>query len=341
MASKDIVGFLTLTDKDGNVVAQEPNVAFRYQAKYRTIYKWNTNLGGGTNPAIKALPWKSAYLLTDDDINVGHAGFYDAHGTVYPVDPTGSQVVMNTINWSAYRTSGTIGTVSTALVPRVFGGIAAVSTYTGAVITNWGKGDDIISQVDVPLDYTQIGLVYFHPAHQQANTVSTAVGVAYVTYTNSQFWDDYHAVAGVFPIVRIETGADAGYYFVQNNDWTNNRLFLRCLDGTPFAALATASGLLMTAAPGRRAWFNEVSVIPLSVGTLDTIASFFSVSSCRLPRSIAPLATLCNGLPSNSYRCASIHSSTRSVSSSTSMPFLRKTSSCGLCLAAASVSPVM
>jgi hypothetical protein len=40
-------------------------------------------------------------------------------------------------------------------------------------------------------------------------------------------------------------------------------------------------------------------------------------------------------------RWLSIHSSTRSVISSTSMPFLRKTSSCGLFLAAASVSAVM
>ena len=66
-------------------------------------------------------------------------------------------------------------------------------------------------------------------------------------------------------------------------------------------------------------------------------ACFFSSSSCSLPRSTRALATLCSGLPSNSNRCASIHSSTRSTSSSTSMPFLRKISSCGLFLAAASV----
>jgi len=55
----------------------------------------------------------------------------------------------------------------------------------------------------------------------------------------------------------------------------------------------------------------------------------------------APLATDCSGVPSNSCRKFRAHSSTRSVMSSTSMPFLRNTSSCGLFFAAASVSAVM
>ena len=67
-------------------------------------------------------------------------------------------------------------------------------------------------------------------------------------------------------------------------------------------------------------------------------AAFFSSSSCSEPRSTAPLATLCSEWPSNSCRCDSSHSSTRSTSSSTSMPFLRKISSCGLALAAPSES---
>src|SRR3989344_3082064 len=70
-------------------------------------------------------------------------------------------------------------------------------------------------------------------------------------------------------------------------------------------------------------------------------ACFFSASSCSEPRSTAPLVTLCSCLPSNSCRCESSHSSTRSVSSSTSMPFFLKSSSCGLFLAAARVSAVM
>ena len=57
-------------------------------------------------------------------------------------------------------------------------------------------------------------------------------------------------------------------------------------------------------------------------------------SSFSAPRSRSPRATLCNGLPSNSFRNDSIHSSTRSDSSSTSTPFLRNTSRCGLFFAA-------
>src|SRR3569623_628245 len=67
---------------------------------------------------------------------------------------------------------------------------------------------------------------------------------------------------------------------------------------------------------------------------------FFSASSSSLPRSRSPLATDTSSLPSNSVRKDSIHSSTRSIYSNTSTPFLRKISRCGLFFAAAYDSPV-
>ena len=68
--------------------------------------------------------------------------------------------------------------------------------------------------------------------------------------------------------------------------------------------------------------------------------SFFSFSSLRLPRSSPPFATEVICLLSNSVKKESIHSSTRSESNSTSTPFFRKISKCGLFLAALKVSPV-
>ena len=57
---------------------------------------------------------------------------------------------------------------------------------------------------------------------------------------------------------------------------------------------------------------------------------------CRAcPGRARPWRPTRSGLPSNSCRWRRIHSSTRSDSSSTSMPFLRKISSCGLFFAAA------
>lgn len=268
MASKDIVGLLTLTDREGNVIHQGSNISFRMAIKYRVIYKWNNSYSGAA-PYIMQFPWKMAFLLDDNDINIGHDVFDRAAGAIYPSSPTGGAFSMPTVQWNFYRESGTVGTVGAGLIPRVFGGVGAHSAYPGVIGGIPGFGDCVLSQVDVPLDYTQIGIVYFHPAHQQASTVTTAVGLNYVTYTNATFWDQVYVRPGVFSIIRLETGADAGYYFVQYNDWFNNRLYLRCLDGTPFRGLAAAS-ILATAAPGRRAWFNETSIIPLSVGTVAT-----------------------------------------------------------------------
>jgi hypothetical protein len=272
MASKEIVGLLTLTDRDGNVFHQGSNISYRYATKYRVIYKWNNNYGG-VLPVIVAFPWKMAFLMNDDDITLGHDTFFRAAGAIYPDSPTGSAVTLGTTQFNFYRESGTVGTVGTANIPRVFGGVGIVSNYPGLRGGMPGAGDQLLSQVDVPLDYTQIGIVYFHPAHQQAATVTTAVGLSYVTYTNAGFWDNAVVSPGVFGLIRIESGADAGYYFVQNNDYNSNRLYLRCLDGTPFKALAAAS-VLATAAPGRRAWFNETGIIPLSVGGLTTSGRF-------------------------------------------------------------------
>lgn len=269
MSSKEIVGLLTLRDKDGNVIHQGGNVSYRYQSRARTIFAWNTTQNP-TRALIVQFPWKMAFLLSDDDINIGHDTFQRANGANYPDLPLGSNTLINSTQHNFFRDTGTVGTISSALIPRVFGSIGANSNLTGVAAGRFGFGDSVISQVDVPLDYTQIGVVYIHPAHQQANTVSTAVGLPYVTYTTGQFFDNNYIAPGCFGIIRIETGSDAGFYYVQNNDMTNNRLYLRNLDGTPFVGQAAASGLTVTAGPGRRAWFNETGIIPLSVGTVDS-----------------------------------------------------------------------
>ena len=91
--------------------------------------------------------------------------------------------------------------------------------------------------------------------------------------------------------------------------------------------------------------FSPSVLAILSVRSLNSPASFscsfFSLSSSSLPRSRSPLATDCSCLPSNSLRLVTTHSSTRSYSSSTSTPFLRKISRCGLFFAAAKESAVM
>jgi hypothetical protein len=270
MAIKDVIGILTLRTQNGDVL-QDSNLSFRMPALYRTIYRWNNNYAGD-EPYIYTQPFKQAYLLEDDDITVGHGTFA---GTNYPVFFTSSMSAsqMTTYDHPRFRNTRTLGTVPASDIPRVIGSVSAASRYPGQV-GGWGAGDETLSIVDIPIDYTQIGNVYIHPAYQTTDTVSTTLGANYVTYTNGQFWDGIAVRPGGFNLVRIETGADAGFYFIQHNDRTNNRLYLRCLDGRKFSALATASGLTMTACSGRRAWFNETNIIPLSVGTVEAGGRF-------------------------------------------------------------------
>jgi hypothetical protein len=268
MASKDIVGLLTLHDKDGNVVHQGGNLSFLYASRKRTIYKWNANYGGAY-PTINIFPWKNTYLLTDDDITLGHNLI---GGNSYPFS-TGFTMANLQYNW--LRTAGTSASVAASAISRVFGCVMASATNFTSFTNVSFLGDTTISQVDVPLDYTQVGVVYMHPASMAFGTLTTGVGLAYVTYTNGTNFDTTCVSSLGYNIVRLETGADAGYYFVSHNDTVGNRLYLRTLDGRAFSATATAT-VPATLGPGRRAWFNEVSIIPLSVGTMDTGSSRYS-----------------------------------------------------------------
>lgn len=270
MASKETLSLLTLHDRDGNVIHQSGNLSFRYASRYRVIYKWN-NSYNNPNPTMVQFPWKNTYLLADDDITLGHNAIA---GNSYP---SATGVTMNTSSGYAFmRVSGTMGTVAASAIPRAFGTVmATMNNFAGTYDYGW-YGNTVISQVDVPLDYTQVGTVYIHPAHMSGGNVTTAIGVSYVTYTNAGFWDQtWVGSSPGFNMVRIETGADAGWYFIAHNDYQNNRLYLRTLDNRAFSALAAGS-VPMTAGSGRRAWFNEVSIIPLSVGTVDTGTSRYS-----------------------------------------------------------------
>jgi hypothetical protein len=273
MSSKETLSVLTLHDKDGNVIHQGGNLSFRYASRFRIIYKWN-NVYGGSNPTIWQFPWKNTFLIADDDpaLLLGHNIIA---GNQYPAD---MGATMNSGNgYQFLRLFGTVGTIGAAAIPRVFGAVVAqANNFPGFYNASW-LGNSSISQVDVPLDYTQVGVVYVHPATQGQGNGTTAIGVNYVTYSNGSLFDNSVTGPGGlgYNMVRIESGADAGYYFIEHNDYLNNRLYLRTLDNRAFNAIAAAS-VPLTLCAGRRAWFNEVSVIPLSVGTVDTGSSRYS-----------------------------------------------------------------
>ena len=276
MSPKEINTFLTIpanetkSDQGGSTI-QVGNIAFKHIGLRRTIYFWDNNLS--TQATLLSInPFKNGGLLDDND-TVGHALFSLAVGTAYPVSPATNSI--NVDDFSKFRSTGTTTTVLSTDIPRVFGSIAAYDQLTPSVLApdGFGEGDSLVSINDVPLDYTQIGILYQHPAHVQANTVTTGVGLNYVTYTDAQFWDQVYFIQGCFNLIRLETGTDAGYYYVQHNDAVSNRLYLRNIDGTVFSGLAAAT-IAATACPGRRAYFNEVGIIQLSTGTVETSGRF-------------------------------------------------------------------
>ena len=117
-----------------------------------------------------------------------------------------------------------------------------------------------------------------------------------------------------------------------------------CGDSSPSAVTSRAG--LSTRRLDTRTSLARLPNTPLSFSTTGLkvssafLASSFSASSVKSPKSTAPLAMFCSGVPSYSNIKFIAHSSTGLVIKMTSMPFFLNTSSCGLALAAARFSAV-
>lgn len=284
MSNKEVFGFLSVVPEsnDSRTEPLEPvqvgNVSFREVLRRRTVYNWNNNtLGSAAH--IRASPFKMDGLVPDD-LLVGRGHFFETlsgilSSTNYPLDPTGTAFSVNTQDFTKFRMTGVLGTVTSTQIPRVIGSlILSDVTSTTASQLAWGCGNSLFSLSDIPKTFTQIGTTYLHPNFLTGTTVSTSVGLSYVTFTGSSFFDMPRFVSGAWNLLRIHSGSDAGLYFVHHVDFQNNRLYLRCLDGTMFSAIATAAGLATTVGPGRRAFFNETSIIPLGTGTVQVGGRF-------------------------------------------------------------------
>ncbi len=280
MSVKEIIGLMTVLpekDKPNQSIREElqaGNIAFRSRTLARTIQFWDTN-NSNSNYGINLYPFKQGNLLVDDDITVGHALWFNAVTTTYPANGVASQATMGTLDYSKFRATGSIGSITSGLISRVHAGIAAYDNFVGAGDNTFG-GNSLVSASDLPADYTQIGIVYAHPMSTTGGTITTAVGTNFVTIVNSGWFDQSYVTPTRFGVLRIATGADAGFYFIQNVDFINNRLYLRNLNGTPFVgqAAATIAATDLYLGPGRTTYFNEVSIIPFSTGTVVTGGRF-------------------------------------------------------------------
>lgn len=284
MSNKEVFGFLSVLpeSQDSRVGTLEPvqvgNVSFKEVLRRRTVYNWNNNTIG-TQAHIKATPFKMDGLVLDDTL-VGKGFFLETLSGVwsssnYPADPTGSPVSVSIFDYNKFRLTGSLTTIASTQIPRVMGSLI-LTDPTSSVWSqiSWGCGNSLFSLTDIPKSFTQIGTTYLHPTYATGTTVSTSVGLSYVTFTASSFFDSPRFISGAWNLLRIHSGSDAGMYFIHHVDYTNHRLYLRCLDGTMFSAIATASGLVTSIGPGRRAFFNETSIIPLGTGTVQVGGRF-------------------------------------------------------------------
>ena len=273
MSSREIFSYLSIFPDEKAPAApaevQEGNIFFKPLSRRRTIYFWNNNTVG-SNPNIRLSPWKQCNLLSTDE-NVGHASIGTfALETSYPDAPSGT---IGTYDYRKFRATGVTTTILSTDIPRVFGSVLAYDPNVG-IVDSLITGDNVISMNDVPLEYTQIGIVYQHPMHAGGSDISTTAGASYVSFANGHTLDQPFTGSPGLNILTIGSGADAGMYFIRFSDYTNNRAYLTNLDGSLFVAAATASSLPWYAGPGRRAYFNEVGIIQLSTGLVVTGGSF-------------------------------------------------------------------
>lgn len=272
MSTKEIFGFLSvIPDKaTEKVEVQAGNIFFKSVARRRAINFWDNN--SNSTPYVRLQPWKMAALLTDDDETVGHSFIGDAAPiTIYPQDPPSNN--LNTLDYKKFRSTTLTTTIASTDIPRVIGAVGAYDG-SGFVTTAWQSSDSMLSLNDVPLEYTQIGTVYQHPITVGGSDISTAVGASYVTFANTHYLDQVHVEAHAYNFLTIGSGADVGTYLVRYVDFNNNRLYLMNLDGSLFVGQATASSLPWYIGPGRRAYFNEVSILQLSAGLVVTGGTF-------------------------------------------------------------------
>lgn len=238
------------------------NVTFKNESKVFADVCWKfSNVGSVATTFIYNFPWKS-HAGYDNNIaqTIRHgcfsrAGLYDGQ----------SNSTMTTKDYSKFKTTGSKNILQ-----------AAQSLAIGAIIAHgdnvYGSGSwkaAALSLADIPKSITSIGPSYAHPLY--SGSATTTAGNQYIVFSGSPLGlgIPFASLNGIrtncVEHIRLLGTADAGHYFVHAYDNANGRLYLRHLDGRPFACQAT--GTVTVWAGPRQHYFNETSIIPNSLGT--------------------------------------------------------------------------
>ena len=254
MSIREIAGLATIETPDG-VTEEIPNFAFKSEilryASSMLFSSWQT-----TNyPATIIYPWKSAFGYDLTNLNIKHGFPYDNTGEARW--PGGNYADMNAKHFHKYRFSSSIAAWSTAVNARAFAGIGAADHRT---LNIYGWQGNLLSLAEFPKALTQKGLMYEHPVY--TSTAATTLGASYIVPAANHI---YTWKSHVYGWLRITSGADQGLFQVAHFDHTNNRVYLKHLDGNMFSATATSASVT-TEYAFRRAFFNETLIIKQSTG---------------------------------------------------------------------------
>jgi hypothetical protein len=262
-------------------VLEKANTVFKAELAEVTTWWWNANTSA---PNLYPLmwPWRShpalaAGAVLTSPVRHSFLGLDNTYG--YPAYNIQANIATNVDIGRMRIATTTPVSVLQATIPAVFSGIGIGHAQNRTLNYNsyWGH-NNMVSLTD--LGVQQIGIPYLHPA--AACTVTTSVGLSYITFVTSTVSLNFsggHTHQHLTSILRIETGADRGQYFVQHLDRTNGRLYLQTMTGQPFIAQASTVGVAASLSQ-RPAFFNETAVMWASVGRVD-VDGFFDPGESR------------------------------------------------------------
>jgi len=250
---------------------EKANTVFKAELSELTTGWWNANVG---SPYLYpfAWPWRAhpsiaAGAVLASPVRHSFLGADTAYG--YPGYNLQTNIAVNT-DLGRMRVASTVAvSLVQATASFVFSGIGiAHNQGRSAGFNSWWCHNNMVSLTDLGIQ--QIGVPYLHPV--AGCTVTTSVGLSYVTLPTQVLTTISTAGMYTHPhlltILRIETGADRGQYYVQHFDRPNNRLYLQTMTGQKFVAQASNTGLAGNMSQ-RPAFFNETSVLWASAGRID------------------------------------------------------------------------
>lgn len=221
-----------------------------------------THIANAEDPTIALFlwPWRLRPTFTGNNTNVRAVCIEDTDGE-YPGNPNKS---LDSFDWARLRrTNTTEKSYLNTDRPLMIGAMLASGPFVNGSVSTNRTNPRVVAATDVGT--TQIGPLHLHPVY--TGTANTVAGASYLTNVSGNITNVANGNPHTAAVIRVG-GAEQTLCIVRHYDRANGRLYISCMDGTPYAALATASTVPITVG-FRMAYFNEVNVIPNGTGQVE------------------------------------------------------------------------